>query len=557
MNGPQEPAQPDDALVIETFYDESDATPLDPASGRKQSPQPPREPPSPLRWAELIGVFLLIVLCDLTIYHGHGFAGYAALFFVAPILLWVSSNRRRGGPAFWIVSFMVLALAAKMLWCGSNALVAVGFTLIVAFAMTLVGRCPYVLEMLFFALQTAQAGFYGIIRFGRQINRLGPIIPRAGWVSIVLPLLAFLVFGWIFVLANPDLNVWFGQGMTQLFNSVQAWVEHYSPDPLEIGFWGAVLWIVLGLLRPVMVDSQVFSTTSEIPADETPATIEAYLYPALLNTLVTVVVLFGAYLVFEFKSMWFHEFPPGFHYSGYAHEGAAWLTAALALATIMLSLVFRGDILRERRVGTLRRLAWLWSIENMLLAASVYNRLFIYIGFNGMSRMRIVGLFGMTAVVVGFLLVIWKIARNRNLLWLARRHLWTLAIALYLLALTPLDTLVVGYNVRRILDGDPAPSVQISVHPINAEGILQLQPLLDSDNEIIREGVRALLAVHHSEAESTATHRWALGWTTYQIADEIALKEFRQNQEAWQQYADPKVRQAALDRFHKYAYQWF
>ncbi|TWU07237.1 hypothetical protein CA54_56420 [Symmachiella macrocystis] len=548
MNGQQEPAQPDDALVIETFHDDPVTTPAERAPGTKQSS---------LRWVELIGVFLLIVLCDVTIYHGQGFAGYAALFLIAPVLLWVSSNRRSGGPAFWIVSFMMLALAAKMLWCGSNALVAVGFALIVAFAMTLVGLCPYVLEMLFFALQTAQAGFYGIVRFGRQLNRLGPIIPRAGWVSIVLPLLAFLVFSWIFVLANPDLNVWFGQGMTQLFKSVQVWVEQYSPDPLQIGFWAAVLWIALGLLRPVIVDSQVFSSTGETPTDEPPEAIDADLYPALRNTLVTVVVLFGVYLVFEFQSMWFHEFPPGFHYSGYAHEGAAWLTAALALATIMLSLVFRGDILRERRVGSLRRLAWLWSIENMLLAASVYNRLFIYIGFNGMSRMRIVGLFGMTAVVVGFLLVIWKIARNRNLFWLARRHLWTLAIALYLLALTPLDTLVVGYNVRRILDGDPAPSVQISVHPINSEGILQLQPLLNSDNEIIREGVRALLALHQSEAESTATRRSALGWTTYQIADEIALEEFRRNQEAWQQYTDPQVRQAALDRFHKYAYQWF
>ncbi len=48
----------------------------------------------------------------------------------------------------------------------------------------------------------------------------------------------------------------------------------------------------------------------------------------------------------------------------------------------MLSLIFRGRVLADPRLPRLRRLAWLWSAENMLLAAAVYHRLFIYIGFN-------------------------------------------------------------------------------------------------------------------------------------------------------------------------------
>ena len=78
------------------------------------------------RWGELIGVFCLIVLCDLTIYRGAGFAGYALLFLVAPLLLWLSSIRRCRGPGLWIVSAMLAALSFKMVWCGSIALTAVG-----------------------------------------------------------------------------------------------------------------------------------------------------------------------------------------------------------------------------------------------------------------------------------------------------------------------------------------------------------------------------------------------------------------------------------------------
>ena len=146
------------------------------------------------------------------------------------------------------------------------------------------------------------------------------------------------------------------------------------------------------------------------------------------------------------------------------------------------------------RSRVLRRLAWIWSIENLLLALAVYHRLSIYIGFNGMTRMRTVGLLGITAVVVGFVLVVHKITRGHDFRWLIRRQLWTVAIAIYLYAVIPVDPLVHTYNVRRILSGDPAPSVQISVHPIDSAGVLVLFPLLESDDALLREGVRALLA---------------------------------------------------------------
>jgi hypothetical protein len=89
-------------------------------------------------------------------------------------------------------------------------------------------------------------------------------------------------------------------------------------------------------------------------------------------------------------------------------------------------------------------MAWIWSVENLILAIAVFHRMSIYVGFNGMTRMRTVGLFGISAVVVGFLLVVWKIMRHRGFVWLLQRHLWTVAIAAYLFALTPVDSLVHG-----------------------------------------------------------------------------------------------------------------
>jgi hypothetical protein len=283
----------------------------------------------------------------------------------------------------------------------------------------------------------------------------------------------------------------------------------------------------------------------------------APLYAPLRNMLAAVSVLFAVYLVFEFWTLWFRTFPKGFYYAGYAHEGAAWLTTALALATLLLSLVFRGSILHDPRLPRLRAWAWIWSAENLLLAATVYNRMLIYIDFNGMTRMRTVGLFGITCVLAGFWLVIWKIIRNRDFVWLIRRQLWALAIAVYLFALTPVDWLVHTYNVRHVLAGDLPPAVQISTHPIDTEGVLALPPLVHSHDAIIREGICALLAERAIEAERIAKQRETDGWTSFQLCDQLLHERLQSSRAQWRPYLDNTRREAALQRFHKYVYQWY
>jgi len=189
---------------------------------------------------------------------------------------------------------------------------------------------------------------------------------------------------------------------------------------------------------------------------------------------------------------------------------------------------------------------------------AVYHRLWIYVGFNGMTRMRTVGIFGVSCVVAGFILVIWKIVRRRDFVWLLRRQLWALALAVYLYGLTPVDALVHAYNVRRILSGDPAPSVEISVHPISAEGVPALIPLVECENKTIREGICAMLAEVQLAAKARATQCEELGWTARQIADRRMLEQLRAASGHWEQYLDdPWKRQTALGAFHKYAYQWY
>ena len=510
-------------------------------------------------WPEMLAIILLVVGADVMIYRGHGFAGVAAFAVAAPLLLLLGAPQRRWSMPLLITAAMILVLAIRLLWLGTAVGTAVGAALIVTFAMSLAGRTPYVLDIVLYGLQTVAAGFEALPRYWKSARHLGFPVTRGWWLRFGLPATVVLGFGTVFVLANPDVAVAFRDRIEQIGDFLDRHVFQQAPPPQEIAFWGVVAWIAIGLLRPIL--PQMSRPRDAAPyvlaEDGSELTAETHWYVATRNTLAAVIALFAAYLVFEFRTLWFRVFPAGFYYAGYAHEGAAWLTVALAMATLVLSLVFHGQVLRDPRLPRLKRLAWLWSAENLLLALAVYHRMQIYVDFNGMTRMRTIGLFGISAVVVGFVLVVWKITRGRDFFWLVQRQLWTLAIAVYLLAITPVDFLVHRYNVGRILRGDLSPSVQISVHPIDSGGMLVLFPLLESEDVAIREGVRGMLAERAGRLEQTARRRDQEGWTSFQLADHLLLDRLRSTQSEWNVFANPAERDAAIARYQEYAYQWY
>lgn len=399
--------------------------------------------------AALIGI---VALADLTIYRGSGFAGLALLFITSPRLLLFGTQRPAVRWGVVVVGLMLAVLALRLIWQGSILGVVCGVVLIIALTMGLRGLSPYITVLLAGFGQLFVAGVFGLASYGRQLATIAPRLPRFVWLNVLLPLAAVAVFGTLFILANPDLAQSISSNIRRFIDHLTGWwldLEHHLP---EIAFILAAAYVVLGLLRPIVSPSSFFrgQILPDVPyADIVVRTEPSRLYAAIRNMLVALIVLFAVYLTFEFATLWFREFPKGFHYSGYAHRGAAWLTAALAVVTLVLSITFRGSVLSDPRLPRLRLLAWIWTALSVVLALTVYHRMYIYIDFNGMTRMRTVGLFGITTVVAGLALVVWKVARGRDFAWLIHRQLWALGIAIFLFALTPVDYLVHSYNVRR------------------------------------------------------------------------------------------------------------
>lgn len=517
-----------------------------------------------MRWRELIALGLWTFLADLLIFRTFGYSGPAAFFALVPLFFLA---REFAGRRAWIALLIVGLLwlcAARLAWAGSGLTVASAVVLVFALAMVMSGCLPMVLEGFAYALRVLIDGLIWI--FGHRLpdptgqhesqNKSGVVSQPATssvTASWMLPILAAGVFGGIFVLANPDLLDLVSKRFTHMADRLWVWIEGLSV--WEVPFCLVAFVLGAGLLRPLLPMKRIGPEDTRHDIDSTELR-PAGLFAAYRNTLITLIVLFAGYLVFEFQTLWRRDFPPGFYYAGYAHQGAAWLTFALALATGLLSLVFSGAMLRDERLFWVRRLAWIWSAQNFLLAAAVYNRLMIYVGYNGMTRLRTVAFFGITVVVIGFALVLYKIAANRGFWWLIRAQLVALALTVIAYSLFPVDYVAHQYNAAQVARGYLHPSVMIAVKPIENEGVFPVLRLTAVDDPIIREGVLAMLAKRQVQIESIPESEWH--WTKFQGSTDLLYRRLAPHQSQWSKYRDnAHARETAIKRFQDYAMQWY
>ncbi|MCA9128285.1 MAG: DUF4173 domain-containing protein [Planctomycetales bacterium] len=536
---------------------------------------------------DLVLVALWVAATDWLIYRLNTYTSWAIFFALATILFGTISCWRQRIRFSALLATLLFAVAVKLIWCGSGLQVACGILLSVVLAMYAAGMQPFLPELASAVFCVFLGGVNRVSRyalFRRKSSRTNGL-SRIG-VAFLLPIFLVFAFASIFVLANPELADQALERWHSGIAALQNLITHM--EPTQLLFWTASAWILIGLLYPALL--KTFPERDEQISSSQPA----MMYSAYRNSLFSLVSLFAIYLVFEFATLWGREFPEDFYYAGYAHQGAFWLTVALAMTTALLCIIFRGSTLADPRLKRLKWLAMFWAIENFVLALAVYHRLFIYIEFNGMTRMRVIGLLGTSCVVAGLIWALIKIRNSRGFVWLLHRQAWVPAVAVIIYAILPVDWLVHRYNVWSVQSGKPAAVVQIVAHPSSAEGMLPLFELIDATNPIMRDGIRAMLALWAQELqldddiESTTQawrreQRWRspyehttpwIGlpegfsgrsanvqeerWYQVQLAESQLHKQLNEHRSKWIEFAQsPARRDKAIDDFYRFAYQWY
>jgi len=485
----------------------------------------------PVRPIDSAIIVLLTVVADVCLYKAPGGTGAAALLVLAAAgLLWAARTLRRNAHRALIAALLLVAIAS--IWNHWWLLSVVGWTAVLAYAIKLHRPDWGIAEMAWAMPDTA---LLSPARLFAHVSRAAP--PNAGPEPVTeapkrhfplriifAPALASLLFILIFIAANPVLE--------HLAREVSEHLAEHLERLMEIFTLGRMFtWVCWLLVFAALVRPAVVSRTADLtakwrealtpPADDGPDTGN---YAAAVATLVAVNVLFLAFNGLDSVYLYFEVGLPGdISYSDYSHRGCFWLTMALALSTVVIGIIFREYLNFHPRRNLLHVLSYVWAAQNAVLAIGALRRLQMYIGYNGLTRMRIVGIYGTLLVVAGLALMVWKVRRTKSFAWLVRRDLLALWIALIVLALTPRDWICWNYNVAQAMSGNPRPLTLLHGQPISPEGLPPLIPLLDyegDDQELVRKGIRGLLGRHLLKLRRTrwkswsdwqSSHAWTLG----------------------------------------------
>jgi hypothetical protein len=497
-------------------------------------PPPPKPFESPLknyhveiRAAHALAIAILVLTLDYLLYQGAGGLSFSAAFAALSIVIAMFAfNKIRFIPlAFYgVLCSLVIFRCA---WQYGALVVIAGAVLLVAFAVTLrlgQNNIPNLMASLPLTAIMGVANWpCDLIAKRRASPSIAAGLKRGVPVAVVaIPLLVCVAFAWVFILSNPIIRDSYTHWYSALEKGLTTFWKNFGPNPTRIIFWLACIYYVSLVLRPAIYKSRD-SSPWQINAVTPGQVYDAHdiHYRVALNTLIAVNILFLLYNGVDAYYLLVRDaLPAGLNHSQYAHHGAFWLTVALAMTTFVVGCIFHSHLNFHSKRKTLLNWTGLWLLQNFVLASWVFLRINMYVGYNGMTRMRMVALVGTALVVIGLVLVAVKAARKQSLTWLVRKELGAFFLACMLLAVLPMDYLSWRYNAPNILASDPPrTTVQLVAQPMTPEGLATLTPLLDHPDPIIATGVAAMMGQwYFDEGQAYVDANIALDrWTRYQM----------------------------------------
>jgi hypothetical protein len=232
-----------------------------------------------------------------------------------------------------------------------------------------------------------------------------------------------LIFAALFSRGNLVFHDWlenFGRGTWK-------WLAALDVSGARIFFWFFIACVALAFLRPhSWKDTPGRALGTWRRADANLA------WKQNLVVLLSLNALFAVVNTIDGVQLWMHDsLPEGIDHKAFLHAGVNNLIAATVLAAAVLATMFQQqpEITRSR---LLRGLAYLWIVQNLVLAASVYRRDYFYVmETNLLTEKRVYVLCFLGLVVVGYFFLALHVTRGGGLARLVRRNVAAAFILFY------------------------------------------------------------------------------------------------------------------------------
>jgi hypothetical protein len=267
-----------------------------------------------------------------------------------------------------------------------------------------------------------------------------------GWFAgVVLPVvLLTALFALILGAGNAILGTW----VNQFFSGFWKWLTSFDFSIGRVIFWTFVTLLSLALIRPAQTGRfwwEWMDRIGRFPAPTKPS--HAYWRSVLI--LVALNAIFFAANSIDAFYLWAHQsIPQGVTYAQFVHQGTVQLIAATLLSAILLIVLFNQDESLSGR-PVLRTAALVWIGQNLFLLTSIALRLKLYVDAYNLTSPRISLLIFLLIVGGGFIILSFKILREKSLLWVTGANLGLVFTVFYAVQFLDLGAMAAEYNVSR------------------------------------------------------------------------------------------------------------
>lgn len=286
-----------------------------------------------------------------------------------------------------------------------------------------------------------------------SVNGKKVTTPFKKWLTFLVPLLIIIVFIIIYSFANTD----FGAIVTSILDTIgKAWNAIF--ENLD---WGAVFTYLFFFFVSIFLliratnrslENQDQNATTLLTRVREKAQI-AFKTMSLKNELragVFLLITLNLLLLFvnflDIKNIWF-----GFTWDGetlkeFVHEGTYLLILSILISIALVLYYFRKNLNFYSKNTLLKKLSYVWIIQNAILAISVGVRNFWYIEYYALAYKRIGVIFFLAATIYGLYTVLIKVKDKKSSFYLFRNNAMAVFLILVITGAVPWDSVIAKYN---------------------------------------------------------------------------------------------------------------
>jgi hypothetical protein len=386
-----------------------------------------------------VPVMELITMAGLLLFNKVKFRGIDAYYFVAWTFSAVAVVFVHTSMALWMNFVFFLMSCARLIWPEYKHPMLSLFMMIVN---------------LYLAQHHQWQRFAVYRKMGGRGGRFLKSLPMVA-IALVIVVIFIVIYNYASSYFQQSLS-WIADGLNNFFSLLVGKVDFFKVQFYVLGFTAISALIIRTRPFRRMVRLGQKSSALERKRRETGRETlsmglkrERNFGIALLALLNIVILLLN---MLDITNIWFGNNVLSTEDGGvlkqFVHEGTYMLILSVIISAIMVLIFFRRNQNFYKNNAWLKRLTWLWLLQNAVLTVSVFIRNYLYIKYFNLAYLRIGVIIFLILVIIGLVLVAYKIWKRQRGFSVFAKGIHISLFVLLICSFINWDRAIVNYNIQ-------------------------------------------------------------------------------------------------------------